>query len=285
MLHPKSDETYNESEMTSIQSGVEKESLHTAQRESTLPSRSRGRITFFGIFAVLFILLLGRNCNHRSFAGSRSPTYATPCDTPFGSLIGTSVVFHVPAFSNCNSDMISDISNFVNTTTVNGTVVLDVFSGMQWQCVEYARRTWLTSSPSRSFGSVNGASDIWSLPNAILVTPTGSPTVTVPLYKFPNGNTTVLPQKGDLMIYPIQPGGFPFGHVAVVVGMIPMPTPQSDRAFESWFVLLAEQNWDSYPWAFRAKGYSRQLVVTKAASSQLVVVDDPQGTIQGWVRS
>jgi len=56
---------------------------------------------------------------------------STQCVTPYGDVLGRSPG-DVPAYSNCSSQCISQDANQINGT----------YMGMEWQCVEYARR-WL----------------------------------------------------------------------------------------------------------------------------------------------
>jgi hypothetical protein len=188
------------------------------------------------------------------------------CDTPFGSLIG--VALTVPAYSNCNSDYTSNGSAYANISGVPGGAV---YSGMPWQCVEYARRFLILTPPHVAFGSVDGASDIWPIAtvDGVLASNANS---TYPFASFPNGNATSRPRVGDLIIYPQQPGGFPFGHVAVVVGV-------TRSAIE-----VGEQNWDSYVWANVGRNFSRQIPLVRVATTGAWVVDDPNGLIAGWKR-
>lgn len=224
-------------------------------------------------------------------AHGRRPTSVPRCDTPFGSLIGVSA--GVDAYSNCNSDYTSNESNFVNVTvpTASGAnlTVLDVYTGMPWQCVEYARRYWVSTAPYTTFGGVDGASDIWTrLDHGWFVgaNRTASGDDKFLLEKHGNNNSTSPPRVGDLLIYPVQPGGFPFGHVAVVVGVTSTTTPSShaEDGDITLAVHVAEENWDSFPWAHKSEGFSRSLPLTYHQLTKKYSVYDAEGTIAGWVR-
>jgi hypothetical protein len=200
----------------------------------------------------------------------------------------------VPAFSNCNSDFTSNESNFVNVTLPDGSIASDLYTGMPWQCVEYGRRYWLMTRPHCTFGSVDGASDIWSALTVgfrVFQTPTGSTSdssgeggPSFPLEKHQNFNTSSPPALGDLLIYPVQPGGFPFGHVAVIVKVTQNTTANVDLDSWTFEVHLAEQNWDSLEWAHKSEGYSRQLTATYHVLTKKYSIWDPEGHIAGWVR-
>ncbi|CCW63686.1 unnamed protein product [Phytomonas sp. EM1] len=92
--------------------------------------------------------------------------------------------------------------------------VIRVSTGMQWQCVEYARRYWLLTGSPRpvSFTSVEAASDIWDL----LTTAHLLDGTTLPLWKHPNGAPVsrggAPPRPGDLLLtFGIPPGVCPMG--------------------------------------------------------------------------
>ena len=196
-------------------------------------------------------------------AGVHTVPQGESCDTLFGSVIGTA--FGVSAFSNCNGEYISNESNFVNISGAD-----DVYTGMPWQCVEYARRFLVVTPPHVAFGSVDGASDIWPMTTVQSVTATN---VSYKFLSFANSNTTVKPAVGDLIIYPIQPNGFPFGHVAVVVGVTQVA------------IQVAEQNWDSFVWAHVKEGFSREIELFQESLTGRWTVSDPNGAIVGWKRA
>jgi len=95
----------------------------------------------------------------------------------------------------------SDEENYVNGH----------FTGLKWQCVEYARR-WLITVKGATFEKVNNATDIWNLQTATLL---DSKQV-----DFINAPITEIPQIGALLIYR-KSVTFPNGHVSVVVKVHP----------------------------------------------------------------
>ena len=95
----------------------------------------------------------------------------------------------------------SDEENYVNGH----------FTGLKWQCVEYARR-WLITVKGVTFDKVNNATDIWSLQKATLLN--------LKQVDFINAPITEIPPIGALLIYR-KSATFPKGHVAVVVKVHP----------------------------------------------------------------
>nr|CCD13760.1 unnamed protein product [Trypanosoma congolense IL3000] len=197
------------------------------------------------------------------------------CATPFGSVLGE--YNGVKGMSNCDSDTcIADHWHTIDVSELRDAIRMETFPssyGVKWQCVEYARRYWVlrgTPKPA-AFGSVEGAADIWDLDNVALLDGT-----TRPLLKFQNENATAAgsrPRAGDLLIYPRQPNGFPYGHVAVVAGV------EERRLF------VAEQNWDNQQWPGPYHNYSRELKLTcDASSTRCSVHEEGNIVVQGWVR-
>ncbi|ESL11756.1 D-alanyl-glycyl endopeptidase-like protein [Trypanosoma rangeli SC58] len=147
-------------------------------------------------------------------------------------------------------------------------------SGIKWQCVEFARRYWmLRGSPvPASFATVEGAADIWALTSVQLLN--GS---TAPLLKYANGVSVraggSAPRIGDLLIYPRQGNGFPYGHVAVVVSV------KSDS------LLVAEQNWDNNVWPAPHHDHSREIPMHHNVTEDTYkVIEENNVIVTGWVR-
>lgn len=210
------------------------------------------------------------------------------CETPFGTLLGvTNGVF---GYSNCDSNYISVEYHSINgsalsfTTNSDGsttqiTVTKSFSTGLAWQCVEFARRYWMMhGSPKPAyFGSVDGAADIWNLTQVYVMENTS---VRLPLLRYENGgsvsNGLKVPAEGDLVIYPIQSGGFPYGHVAVIVKV--------ELSGTQGVVYVAEQNWENKMWPGPYHNYSRKLTLKYSSSAMTYTIDDPEGTIVGWMR-
>ena len=152
---------------------------------------------------------------------------STNCKSIFGNILGKSPA-GVPAYSNCNSDCVIFEPNHLE----------DVYTGIKWQCVEYARR-WLLKEQGVVFGDVDIAADIWGI--AHVNNPHSNQTL-----KFDsvvNGSAT-LPQRGDLLIYGKEYLGT--GHVAVVVSI--------DE--ERNTIQVAEQNYANTKWQ---QNYAREI--------------------------
>ena len=138
----------------------------------------------------------------------------TDCTQKYGIKLGQS---HngTSAYSNCNSSCVIFDSN-----TVDG-----VYTGIRWQCVEYARR-WLLLNKGVVFGDVDIASDIW---DSIGFYTRVSNNKKIPVETLSNGSSHA-PERDDLLVYSQKLFGT--GHVAVVV----------DVNLKSGMIELAEQN-------------------------------------------
>ncbi|GET92045.1 D-alanyl-glycyl endopeptidase-like protein [Leishmania tarentolae] len=231
---------------------------------------------------------------------------------PFGAVLG--VHDGVFAYSNCNSvTCISSLEYQIAIPIPSGTRMAQeaprsmthlMTTGMKWQCVEYARRYWmLRGTPVPAFfGAVEGAADIWD--SVTHVTFLDNIT-TAPLLKFRNGARLSYggsaPRVGDLLIYPRDTNGsFPYGHVAVVVGVEMTTNAEADDSYvdteaaspkprlRHGLVYVAEQNWDSVTWPNPYHNYSRSLPLAVLESAQgrpmQYTIQDSLHGIQGWVR-
>ena len=171
---------------------------------------------------VLFLLLstgvnaleLNANCNSN-------------CRTSYGELLGVTPS-GVKAYSNCNGQCISFSSNKID----------EKFTGIKWQCVEFARR-WLMINKRLSFKGIDIAANIWTDINVYQDEFDDA----IELATYENGSE-VWPRKGDLIIYDKKLFGT--GHVAVVIEV------DSNNSV----VYVAEQNYKNNKW----KGlYSRKI--------------------------
>jgi hypothetical protein len=140
----------------------------------------------------------------------------------------------------------------------NGTV----YTGMQWQCVEYSRR-YLITAMSVTFQSVDYAYEIFDLST---VNPLNAGAPPRPFLAWSNGVASTPPAVGCLLIYGKQLDGVT-GHVAAIVYVAPDLT----------FLRVAEQNWDNAAW--NGRGYSRRLTVAKTSTGVFAVNDE---AVLGW---
>jgi len=124
---------------------------------------------------------------------------------------------------------------YVNDGTDKKNYVDGQFTGLQWQCVEYARR-WLLQVRGITFDAVETAEDLWKLKTATSVQGT---------HRFKNSKKGI-PTVGALLIYK-KTNKVPFGHVAVIVDV-----------HENGEIDVAEQNYSLKKW----KGYSRRIHMT-----------------------
>jgi glutathionylspermidine amidase/synthetase len=84
-----------------------------------------------------------------------------------------------------------------------------VYTGLKWQCVEFARR-WLLDNRGVDYGDVYTASDIWTKIEFISRVADDHH---IPVRAYVNGSAEV-PQYGDLLIYSKE--YLNTGHVAVI---------------------------------------------------------------------
>lgn len=142
------------------------------------------------------------------------------CATPFGKQLGVSPT-GVAAYSNCSEQCVFPQPVYTEA----------VFTGIQWQCVEYARR-WLLVNQRVVFGDVDIAADIWGLTS---VTEPNSNTQHA-FESIVNGSDPLDIAIGDLLIFAQTYLGT--GHVAVV----------SKVHREAQFVEVVEQNFANQSW-------------------------------------
>lgn len=144
---------------------------------------------------------------------------AIHCATPYGQVLGIAPG-NVTAYSNCNAQCVVFEPNRETGT----------YTGIKWQCVEFARR-WLLQKQGVIYGDVDTAADIWKLTTITRVADNKS----LPFDSYING-ATVAPQVGDLLIYTKEFLGT--GHVAVVIGI--------DKT--AGMIKVAEQNFSNNKW-------------------------------------
>lgn len=126
---------------------------------------------------------------------------------------------NVPAYSNHG------------TYSYRANYLYGIYTGVQWQCVEFARR-WLLLRKSCIFPDVDIASNIWKdIPYVERVTD-GKKFRLIP---HPNGSKQ-MPQKDSFLIYP-RGRGMPVGHIAVIVRV------------DQNYVYIAEQNHEFHYWS------------------------------------
>ncbi len=176
---------------------------------------------------ILFILLHGYSYATDLSASELSQQCLTDCESDYGLVLGTSPA-NIPAYSNCSSNCVIFEPNHLN----------DTYTGIKWQCVEYARR-WLLHEYDVVFGDVDIAADIWALSE--VSNPTSKQT-----FKFVSivNGAAMVPQRGDLLIYGEEYLGT--GHVAVIVAINE----------EQKKVRVAEQNYANTPWQGK---YAREI--------------------------
>jgi len=172
----------------------------------------------------------------------------TNCTAPFGEVLGVGVG-DVPAYSNCNSDCV-----FFSPNKKQGT-----YTGIKWQCVEYARR-WLFRNKGVVYGDVDVAADIWAINYVTRIKDDKKLEMTT----YPNGNEKA-PQVGDLIVY--AKAYLKTGHIAVISG-INNKTQQ---------LKVIEQNYKNTKWP---ADYARKIPFIKQDGKYWVL----DAYILGWKR-
>jgi hypothetical protein len=160
-----------------------------------------------------------------TYAGGSKPAKELPeacrsdCVSPYGKVLG--MANNVPAYSNCSARCVVFKPNKVH----------GVYTGIEWQCVEFARR-WLLQNKGAVYGDVDVAADIWNkIDHLERVGGKGA----IPLEAYPNGSRQA-PSVGDLLIYAKAYLGT--GHVAVITDV--------DRS--SHTLKVAEENYLNKKW-------------------------------------
>lgn len=171
------------------------------------------------------------------------------CVTPFGALLGVSPD-RVSAYSNCSAKCFVPAPNKEHGT----------FTGIKWQCVEFARR-WLLNNKGVVYGDVDTASDLWGKITAVTRVADGAQ---IPLQAYLNGSADA-PQPGDLLIYAKEL--LNTGHVAVIT--------EVDEA--SGIIRVAEQNFFNKPWS---ANYAREITWVRKDGQYWLL--DPY--LLGWKR-
>lgn len=195
---------------------------------------------------ILTCLALGTaNADETSLPDACSAT----CVTPYGAAIGKSPA-GVIAYSNCSANCVS----------MDASLVDEVYMGMEWQCVEFARR-WLYRTQGLVFESVDYAYNIWD--DITYLVDAGNNEKHF-LDNFPNGSAS-LPQRGDLLVWSSDYLGT--GHVAIITSV-----NQKEN-----YVEVAEQNFLNQAWP---DNYARRIPLQKRDGGTWL--DDTH--LLGWKR-
>lgn len=175
---------------------------------------------FWGLFVNAAIYADQETASASAESSKKVPLQcSTNCETNYGIVLGESPA-GVPAYSNCNAECVIFEPHHLN----------NIYTGIKWQCVEYARR-WLLQERGVVFGDVDIAADIWEMQEV------NNP-VTKQAFKFNSvvNGASSLPLRGDLLIYGKDYLGT--GHVAVVVAI--------DEKKQT--IQVAEQNYANAQW-------------------------------------
>lgn len=205
--------------------------------------------SFFQVQRLAFLLLIVVSCGVAADGVTLPQNCIESCVTPYGELLGMSAD-GVQAYSNCQGKCVVFDPNKLNGT----------YTGIKWQCVEYARR-WLIQNRGLTFGDVDVAADIWRLTELKRVNDQSD----VALTKFENGAIQPL-KAGDLLIYGREYLGT--GHTAIVL--------QVDR--KHGIVRVAEQNFKNKRWSGQ---YARTIQFVRKEGRYWLL----DAYILGWMRT
>jgi glutathionylspermidine amidase/synthetase len=195
---------------------------------------------------ILFVLAV--NASHADVTRKETASFCQAnCISPYGMVLGASSG-GVEAYSNCRPECKVYVPNKWKGT----------FTGVKWQCVEYARR-WLLINNGAVYGEVDTAADIWDKVDHLTHVATQKK---LPLETHLNGSEKP-PRRGDLLVY--ARAFYDTGHVAVV----------TDVDHENGVIKVAEQNFDNQPWA---ADYARTIEFVKKGNRYWLL----DGYLLGW---
>ena len=201
--------------------------------------------------------------------------------TPFGKVLGEAN--GVGGYSNCRSICIKPEFSFMSLSdksvslhTKNPKQDNQHYVGLINQCVEYARRWWMTNL-GITFGDIDSAYEIIYLTQGKNI----YNGFKFDLVRSINGSARRPPQRGDLLIYyPDRENPlWRHGHVAVVVAV----------NLDTGTVSVAEQNYSNQAWAEPLE-YSRKIQIFTVGGRYRIVDTDVSshinpggGLISGWI--
>ena len=192
-----------------------------SQRDNQLHLPARRFLVWSFLAVVLSVSLAGAApAAHRAAGQALPEACTTSCASPYGTVLGTAAG-GVTAYSNCKPGCVVFVRNTVQ----------HVYTGIQWQCVEFARR-WLLVHRGAVYGDVDVAADIW---NRIDHLERVDDRRVIPLTAHANGARQA-PAVGDLLVYAREYLGT--GHVAVITAV-----DLAARRIE-----VAEENYLNRPW-------------------------------------
>ncbi|BBH54704.1 CHAP domain-containing protein [Fluviispira sanaruensis] len=229
----------------------------------------------YKIFIIPIVLMLDSN----SYSATLLPPAYAPasldcskdCETPYGKKIGIS--YNTEAFSNCNSKCITRPG--FSFKKENTKFIKDVWIGLPWQCVEYARR-WILTNQKVEFEDVDFAYEIWNRKKAINVKSGRS----LIYENFENGNSEI-PAFGDILIYD-KSEVLPYGHVAIIVN-IDKRKNYIDVAEENFQNKMWE-NYESYSRRIKIKFIDKKYFITDESYDKNKKYTNDNVKIIGWKR-
>ena len=182
-------------------------------------------------------------------------------DLDFGDIIGYSPN-NIIAYSN-NSAHLTKFTESENHIYYNTKCL---FTGLKYQCVEYARR-YLIYSLNLTFDQVSNAHEIFNLNHFINI----NTNTQIPITKSSN-KSSLRPRKHMLLIYDKFNSEH---HETSITGHVAVITKVSTN-----HVYICEQNWSDTKWK---SSYSRKLKLRSYIKNDLKYYEIMENNILGWI--
>lgn len=107
-------------------------------------------------YCLVFFFLLSFYSYSNESVNFCENTDTNKCITPYGEKLGESM--GVISYSNCRSECVNNLENSIKFKDTDK----EIYTGLKWQCVEFARRWWILQK-NITFSSVHSAEDIFNL--------------------------------------------------------------------------------------------------------------------------
>jgi len=134
---------------------------------------------------------------------------------------------------------VNNVISYANNNSNKNNYINNIYTGLKWQCVEFARR-YLIINYNITFDSIDNAYNIFDLPYFISL----KNNMMIKINKYVNGSKTP-PMKDSLLIWNRYYKNT--GHVAIITNI------------DNDIITIAEQNYNNNSW--NGNNYSRKLKI------------------------